>query len=305
MANSMEGRTVVVFGVANKRSIAWAIAQHMQQAGAQLAITYQNERLKQEADDLIAALPNAQAFQCDVSRDEEIAQLFEQLKERYGKLDALVHSIAFALAEDLKDEFVDTSREGFRIALDISAYSLVALARAARPLMTDGGSIMTMTYYGAEKVVPKYNVMGVAKAALEACVRYLAYDLGKNKIRVNAISAGPIKTLAARGIAGFGDMMKEQAERAPLQAQRRRERSGRDRGVPGQRRRQRHYRRDDLRRLRLQHHGVLRQLSVAGCRLQHRQDLWRDPRCNRSVWNFLDTQRALANQARASESLTA
>ena len=217
MSNSLQGRTAVVFGVANKRSIAWAIAQQMQQAGAQLAITYQNQRLKEEADDLIAALPNAQAFQCDVSRDEEIAQLFEQLKSCYGKLDALVHSVAFAPAEELKGEFVDTSREGFRIAMDISVYSLVALARAARPLMTDGGSIMTMTYYGAEKVVPKYNVMGVAKAALEASVRYLAYDLGKNKIRVNAISAGPIKTLAARGISGFGDMLSAQAERAPLQ----------------------------------------------------------------------------------------
>jgi enoyl-[acyl-carrier protein] reductase I len=206
----------VVFGVANKRSIAWAIAQQMQQAGAQLAITYQNERLKQEAADMIGELPNAQAFQCDVSRDEEIAQLFTQLKGRYGKLDALVHSIAYAPAEDLKGEFADTSREGFRIALDTSAYSLVALARAARPLMTEGGSIMTMTYYGSERVIPRYNVMGVAKAALEASVRYLAYDLGKNNIRVNAISAGPIKTLASRGISGFGEMLKEQAERAPL-----------------------------------------------------------------------------------------
>ena len=216
MSQGLQGRTVAVFGVANKRSIAWAIAQQMQQAGAQLAITYQNERLKQEADDLIAALPNSQAFQCDVSRDEEITKLFETLKERYGKLDGLVHSIAFALAEDLKGDFVDTSREGFRIALEISAFSLVAVARAARPLMTEGGSIMTLTYHGAERVVPKYNIMGVAKAALEASVRYLAYDLGKNNIRVNAISAGPIKTLAARGISGFGDMLKEQSERAPL-----------------------------------------------------------------------------------------
>ncbi len=216
MSNSLQGRTAVVFGVANKRSIAWAIAQQMQQAGAQLAITYQNERLKQEAADLIAELPNAQAFQCDVSRDEEIAQLFEQLKERYGKLDALVHSIAYAPAEDLKGDFTDTSRDGFRIALDTSAYSLVALARAARPLMTEGGSIMTMTYYGSLRVIPRYNIMGVAKAALEASVRYLAYDLGKRNIRVNAISAGPIKTLASRGISGFGDMLKEQAERAPL-----------------------------------------------------------------------------------------
>jgi enoyl-[acyl-carrier protein] reductase I len=216
VSQGLQGRTVAVFGVANKRSIAWAIAQQMQQAGAQLAITYQNERLKQEADDLIAALPNSQAFQCDVSRDEEITKLFETLKERYGKLDGLVHSIAFALAEDLKGDFVDTSREGFRIALEISAFSLVAVARAARPLMTEGGSIMTLTYHGAERVVPKYNIMGVAKAALEASVRYLAYDLGKNNIRVNAISAGPIKTLAARGISGFGDMLKEQSERAPL-----------------------------------------------------------------------------------------
>lgn len=216
MSNSLQGRTAVVFGVANKRSIAWAIARQMQQAGAQLAITYQNERLKQEAADLIAELPNAQAFQCDVSRDEEIAQLFEQLKERYGKLDVLVHSIAYAPAEDLKGDFAETSRDGFRIALDTSAYSLVALARAARPLMTEGGSIMTMTYYGSARVIPRYNVMGVAKAALEASVRYLAYDLGKNNIRVNAISAGPIKTLASRGISGFGDMLKEQAERAPL-----------------------------------------------------------------------------------------
>jgi enoyl-[acyl-carrier protein] reductase I len=217
MGISMEGRNVVVFGVANKRSIAWAIAQQMQSAGARLAITYQNERLKQEADDLIAALPNAQAFQCDVSSDEEIAKLFEELKARYGKLDAVVHSVAYAPAEALKDEFVQTSREAFRIALDTSAYSLVAVVRAAAPLMTDGGSVVTLTYYGAEKVVPKYNVMGVAKAALEACVRYLAYDLGKHKIRVNAISAGPIKTLAARGIGSLGEMMKTQAEKSPLQ----------------------------------------------------------------------------------------
>jgi enoyl-[acyl-carrier protein] reductase I len=217
MSNQLQGRNVVVFGVANKRSIAWAIAQHMQTAGAQLAITYQNERLKREAEDLIAALPNSQAFQCDVSRDEEIAQLFEQLKERYGRLDAVVHSVAFAPAEALNEDFVKTSREAFRIALDTSAYSLVVVARAAAPLMTEGGSILTMTYYGAEKVVPRYNVMGVAKAALEACVRYLAFDLGKQKIRVNAISAGPIKTLAARGIGGLSEMMKYQAERSPLQ----------------------------------------------------------------------------------------
>jgi enoyl-[acyl-carrier protein] reductase I len=205
-----------VFGVANKRSIAWAIAQQMQQAGARLAITYQNERLKREADELIAGLPGAEGFQCDVSSDDEIAALFDTLKARYGKIDALVHSIAYAPSDALKNEFVQTQREAFRIALDTSAYSLVALARSAAPLMTDGGSIITLTYYGSMRVVPNYNVMGVAKAALECCVRYLAFDLGKHNIRVNAVSAGPIKTLAARGIGNLGDMLKAQAERSPI-----------------------------------------------------------------------------------------
>ncbi len=216
MQVSLEGRTAVVFGVANKRSIAWAIAQNLHAAGAQLAITYQNERLALEAQDLIRDLPGAEGFQCDVSRDEEIDQLFSRLRERYGKLHALVHSIAFAPPEELRGEFLQTSREGFRIAHDVSVYSLIALARAAAPLMTEGGSIMTLTYYGAERVVPNYNVMGVAKAALEATVRYLAFDLGKQNVRVNAISAGPIKTLAARGISGLGDMLKAHSERAPL-----------------------------------------------------------------------------------------
>jgi len=216
MAISMKGRTAVVFGVANKRSIAWAIAQQMQQAGARLAITYQNERLKREADELIAGLPGAEGFQCDVSSDDEIAALFDTLKARYGKLDALVHSVAYAPSDALKNEFVQTQREAFRIALDTSAYSLVALARSAAPLMTDGGSIITLTYYGSMRVVPNYNVMGVAKAALECCVRYLAFDLGKHNIRVNAVSAGPIKTLAARGIGNLGDMLKAQAERSPI-----------------------------------------------------------------------------------------
>lgn len=217
MSFNLEGRVAVVFGVANKRSIAWAIAQALHAAGAKLAITYQNERLALEAKDLIQALPGAEAFQCDVSKDEEINQLFSVLKERYGKIHALVHSIAFAPAEELKTEFVNTSREGFRIAHDVSVYSLIALARGAAPLMEDGGSILTLTYYGSTRVVPRYNVMGVAKAALECTVRYLAYDLGKKKIRVNAISAGPIKTLAARGISDFGDMLKAVADRAPLQ----------------------------------------------------------------------------------------
>jgi enoyl-[acyl-carrier protein] reductase I len=213
---SLEGRNAVVFGVANKRSIAWAIAQRLSDAGARLAVTYQNERLKQEAHDLISALPGAQAFQCDVSSDAEIEGFFHKLKESYDKLDILVHSVAFAPAEELKGDFLNTSREGFKIAHDISVYSLIALSRSAAPLMTNGGSIITLSYFGAEKVMPSYNVMGVAKAALEASVRYLAYSMGPRKIRVNAISAGPIKTLAARGVAGFGEMHKAQAERAPL-----------------------------------------------------------------------------------------
>ena len=209
-------KTAVIFGLANKRSIAWAIAQKLHEAGWRLAITYQNERLEQEAKDLITDLPGAAGFMCDVSSDEQITKLFEELKSRYGVLHGIVHSVAFAPAEELKGEFLNTTREGFRIAHDISVYSLVAVSRAAAPLMTSGGGIITMTYYGAEKVVPRYNVMGIAKAALEASVRYLAFDLGPKGIRVNAISAGPIKTLAARAVAGLGDMLKAHADRAPL-----------------------------------------------------------------------------------------
>jgi enoyl-[acyl-carrier protein] reductase I len=209
-------KTAVIFGLANKRSIAWAIAQKLHEAGWRLAITYQNARLEQEARDLIADLPGATGFMCDVSSDEQIAKLFEELKTQYGVLHGIVHSVAFAPAEELKGEFLNTTREGFRIAHDISVYSLVALARAAAPLMTAGGGIVTLTYYGAEKVVPRYNVMGVAKAALEASVRYLANDLGPRAIRVNAISAGPIKTLAARGISNLGEMLKAHSDRAPL-----------------------------------------------------------------------------------------
>jgi len=216
MSSDLQGRTAVVFGVANKRSIAWSIAQGLHAAGMKLAITYQNERLEQEARDLILSLPGAEALMCDVSKDEEIERLFSQLKQRYGKLHVLVHSVAFAPAEDMKGDFVNTTREGFGIAHDVSVYSLIAVARAAAPLMEDGGSVITMSYYGAEKVVPHYNVMGVAKAALECTVRYLAYDLGPKRIRVNAISAGPIKTLAARGVSGLGEMLKSHSERAPL-----------------------------------------------------------------------------------------
>src|SRR6202167_1687804 len=217
MFSDLQGRHAVVFGVANKRSIAWSIATGLHAAGMKLAITYQNERLEQEAKDLILSLPGAEAFMCDVSKDEEIAQLFDKLKTRYGKLNALVHSVAFAPADELKGDFVNTTREGFRMAHDVGVYPLIASCGAAAPLMEDGGSVITMTYYGAEKVVPHYNVMGVAKAALECTVRYLAQDLGRKNIRVNAISAGPVKTLAARGISGFGDMLHSHAERAPLQ----------------------------------------------------------------------------------------
>jgi enoyl-[acyl-carrier protein] reductase I len=209
-------KTAVIFGLANKRSIAWAIAQKLHEAGWRLAICYQNERLEQEARDLLGDLPGSAGFMCDVASDQQITKLFDDLKARYGILHGLVHSVAFATADDLKGDFLNTTREGFRIAHDISVYSLVAVARSAAPLMEAGGGIVTLTYYGAKRVVPKYNVMGVAKAALEASVRYLANDLGPRKIRVNAISAGPIKTLAARSIARFGDMLKMHAERAPL-----------------------------------------------------------------------------------------
>lgn len=209
-------KTAVIFGLANKRSIAWAIAQKLAADGWRLAISYQNERLQQEAKDLIADLPGAAGFMCDVASDEQIATFFEEMKTRYGVLHGVVHSVAFAPTEELKGEFVNTSREGFRIAHDISVYSLIAVTRAAVPLMSEGGGVVTLSYYGAEKVVPRYNVMGVAKAALEASVRYLAYDLGPKGIRVNAISAGPLKTLAARAVAGINEMMKSHAERAPL-----------------------------------------------------------------------------------------
>lgn len=213
---SMQNKNAVVFGVANKRSIAWAIAQSLSGAGARLAITYQNERLKAEAADLIASLPGAEGFQCDLASDSEIEQLFRQLKERYGRLDALAHCVAYAPAEAMHGDFLNTSREAFRIAHDVSVYTLIAITRAAAPLMSEGGSIVTLSYFGAEKVVPGYNVMGVAKASLEATVRYLANSVGPSKIRVNAISAGPIKTLAARGVGDFTQMLKNHAEHAPL-----------------------------------------------------------------------------------------
>ena len=212
----LAGKTAVVFGLANKRSIAWGIAQKLHEAGATLAICYQNERMKLEAEGLIAELPGASGFQCDVSSDAEIESLFTALKQKYGKLDILVHAVAFAPAADLRGEFLNTSRDGFRVAMEVSVYSLIAVTRAAAPLMTDGGSVMTLSFYAAEKVVPNYNVMAIAKAGLESAVRYLAWNLGPRNIRVNAISAGPIKTLAARGVGDLGDMLKSHADRAPL-----------------------------------------------------------------------------------------
>ncbi|QHN04541.1 enoyl-ACP reductase [Granulicella sp. WH15] len=210
----LKGKVAVVFGLANKRSIAWAICQKLSEAGATLAICYQNERLQRDADALAAELAGAKTFQCDVASDTDIDSVFAQLKDAYGKLDILVHSIGFA--PNIKNTVLQTAREDFRVAHDISAYSLIALSRAAAPLMPEGSSILTLTYYGSEKVFPNYNIMGVAKAALEASVRYLASDLGAQKIRVNAISAGPIKTLAARGIGDFTKILNAVEDRAPL-----------------------------------------------------------------------------------------
>jgi enoyl-[acyl-carrier protein] reductase I len=211
----LEGKNGIIFGVANKRSIAWASAQSCMEAGARLAFTYQNERLKENVEGLTAGT-DSPLVQCDVTKPEEVEQTFDVVRERFGRLDFLIHSLAYAPREALEGEFVATTRDAFLTALDISAYSLAVLARAAAPLMTEGGSIVSMTYYGAEKVVPNYNVMGVAKAALEASTRYLASDLGHRGIRVNTISAGPINTLAARGVGNLSTMLKHHAERAPL-----------------------------------------------------------------------------------------
>src|SRR5271167_4860830 len=213
----LEGKFGVVFGVANQRSIAWAIAQAWAREGAKLAFTYQGDRLKENVEELVGTFgADTLLMPCDVTKDEDIARVFAEVGAKFGKLNLLLHSVAFAPKDALEGEFVNTSREAFRIAHDVSAYSLVALARGAAPLMTEGGSIIGMTYYGSEKVVPHYNVMGVAKASLEASTRYLAYDLGPKRIRVNCISAGPVNTLAARGIAGFSEMLKHYEAHAPL-----------------------------------------------------------------------------------------
>ena len=214
----LSGKLALVVGVANKRSIAWAIAQALSKSGARLALTYPSERLEENVRELAATLEDPLILPCDVSSDEQIAALGRTLDSEFGGLDCLVHGAAFARKEDLDNPFSQTSREGFRIALDISVYSFIALAREARPLMQKrgGGSILTLTYLGSERVFKGYNVMGVAKAALESSVRYLAADLGPDNIRVNAISAGPIKTLAAMGISGFSSILGVYRERAPL-----------------------------------------------------------------------------------------
>lgn len=215
----LEGRTGIIFGVANKRSIAWAIAQALAREGMQLAFTYQGDRLKETVEELAGTLKSTSLIlPCDVTRDPDIESVFAAVGEKFGKLDGLVHSVAFASKEDLENEFIKTSREGFKLAHDISAYSLVALSHAAQPLMekAGGGSILAMTYHGAVKAVEGYNVMGVAKASLEASVRYLAANLGPKNVRVNAISAGPVNTLAARGIKGFTSMLHHHAEKAPM-----------------------------------------------------------------------------------------
>jgi enoyl-[acyl-carrier protein] reductase I len=213
------GRRALVLGVANKRSIAWAIAQQLAAGGAQLAFTYQGERIEQNVRDLAGSVDAAVVTECDVRSDDDLARVFAEVGEAFGgELDVLVHSVAFAAAEDLEGRFTDTPRDRFWMAVDISAYSLVACARAAEPLMekAGGGSIVTMTYLGGERAVPHYNVMGVAKATLDSCVKYLAWDLGSKNVRVNAVSAGPVRTLAARSIAGFTTMEDIVEERAPL-----------------------------------------------------------------------------------------
>jgi enoyl-[acyl-carrier protein] reductase I len=213
----LAGKIGVVFGVANKRSIAWAIAKAWAAAGARLIFNYQGERLKENVEELIGEFgEKTPLFPCDVTSDDEIKTFFENVRSQTDRVDLMLHSLAYAPREALEGDFVSTTREAFRVAHDVSAYSLVALAREATPLMTNGGSIVAMTYYGSEKVVLHYNVMGVAKASLEASARYLAYDLGPKKIRVNCISAGPVQTLAARGIGGFTQMLKHYQERAPL-----------------------------------------------------------------------------------------
>lgn len=216
-SNAFEGKTALIFGVANERSLAWAIARQLHQGGARLGFTYLGDALEHRVRPLAESVGADLIESCNVSDDSQLDAVFAKSKEKWGHLDILIHSVAFANREDLEGRFVTTSREGFRIAMEISAFSLVAMARRAEPLMEGrDGAILTLSYYGAEKVVPNYNVMGVAKAALEACVRYLAWDMGSKRIRVNAISAGPVKTLAAAGIRDFRTMLAKAEAKTPL-----------------------------------------------------------------------------------------
>src|ERR1044071_3482064 len=217
--NMLKNKKEKIFAVANKRSIAWATAQALHQAGARLAFAYQGERLKENVERLTGEeMPDSPLLSCDVTNQADVDEVFQRLASDFGRLDFVIHSIAFAPREALEGEYMKVDRNGFLSALEVSAYSLTQLARAAAPLMTAGGSIVTMTFHGADKVYQGYNVMGVAKAALESSVRYLASDLGARNIRVNAISAGPIQTLAARGVSGLSTMLKHHAERAPRDA---------------------------------------------------------------------------------------
>ncbi len=212
----MEGKRGVIFGVANDKSIAWGVAQQLHAAGAEIAFTYLNEALEKRVRPLAESLGATIILPCDVASDDEIAAVFKELERQWGTIDFVVHAVAFANREDLKNPFTQTSREGFALAMDISAYSLVAMTRCAVPLMPAGGSIVTMSYLGAMLAVPGYNVMGDAKAALESSVRYLAAELGERNIRVNAVSAGPIKTLAASGVGNFKEKLHIMEERSPL-----------------------------------------------------------------------------------------
>jgi enoyl-[acyl-carrier protein] reductase I len=212
----LEGKKALVLGVANDHSIAWAIAEAMRREGAALALTYVGASIERRVRPLAEKIGAQLVLPCDVSNDGDIEELFASVGDRWGRIDIVVHAVAFALRDELRGRFVQTTRAGFHTALDVSVYSLIGVARAAEPLMRNGGSILTLSYFGAEKVLPNYNVMGVAKAALESCVRYLAWDLGPQGVRVNAISAGPIRTLSSAGIAGFKDMLRHHAERAPL-----------------------------------------------------------------------------------------
>jgi enoyl-[acyl-carrier protein] reductase I len=213
----LEGKTGIIFGVANKRSLAWAIARRAAEEGARIALTYQGERLEENARELAATIKDPLVLPCDVTKDEDIEAVFGKVKEEFGGLDFVVHGVAYALREELEGDYINTSREGYRISQDISVYSLTAIAKAAMPLMEGrNASIITLTYLGGERVIPGYNVMGIAKAALDMSVRYLASNLGPQGIRVNGISAGPVKTLASAGIGGFSKILEHMRNHAPL-----------------------------------------------------------------------------------------